>query len=69
MRNMPAPTAALTIVGLDGDRLYPLRLQQELVDLAPRPTDLHIVHSVIGHDAFLTEHDQVGAIVAKAIEG
>ena len=60
--------ADLTIVGLDGDRLYPLRLQHELVELARPPLDLHIVHSIIGHDAFLTEHDQVGAIIAKALE-
>ena len=64
--------AELTIVGLDGDRLYPLRLQEELVELAQatRPgVELHVVRSIIGHDAFLTEHDQVGAIVAKALEG
>jgi homoserine O-acetyltransferase/O-succinyltransferase len=61
--------AQLVVVGLDGDRLYPLRLQQELVDLAPRPTRLHVVHSIVGHDAFLTEDDQVAALMEAAING
>lgn len=65
-------TAQLTIAGLDGDRLYPLRLQRELVELAPgtasRPTPLRIVHSIVGHDAFLIEDDQVGAIIEDALD-
>ena len=61
-------SAELTIVGLDGDRLYPLRLQEELVDLCPEPTKLQIVHSIIGHDAFLTEDEIVGGIVRDVIE-
>lgn len=65
---MASITSDLTIVGLDGDRLYPLRLQEELVALSPRPTALRIVHSIIGHDAFLTEDDQVGEIVRLALE-
>lgn len=60
-------TAELTIVGLDGDRLYPLRLQEELVALAPRPTPLHIVHSIVGHDAFLIEDDAMSAVIRPAL--
>jgi homoserine O-acetyltransferase len=64
---MAAISARLTVVGLDGDRLYPLRLQRELVALSPDPIELEIVHSIVGHDAFLIEDDAVSTILAKAL--
>ena len=61
-------TAVLTVVGLDGDRLYPIRQQRELAFLAPVPTDVHTVHSMFGHDAFLVDVEQTGRFVAEALE-
>ena len=58
--------APLTVVGIDSDRLFPLRLQQELADLAPGADGLHILHSPFGHDGFLIEEDQVGEFVSHA---
>lgn len=57
----------LTVVGIDSDRLFPLRLQEELVELTPGADRLHILRSPYGHDGFLVEKDQVGDFVAHAI--
>jgi len=59
--------APLTVVGLDSDRLFPLRLQEELVEATPSAHPLHVVRSPYGHDGFLVEKDQVGEIVRKAL--
>ena len=50
--------APLTVVGLDSDRLFPLRLQQELVAATPTARPLHVC---------LVEKDQVGIIVREAL--
>jgi homoserine O-acetyltransferase len=60
-------TADLTIAGISSDRLYPLRLQHELADLIPRNKGVEVVHSIAGHDGFLTEHETVGEIIAGAL--
>ncbi len=57
----------LTVVGIDSDRLFPLRLQEEIVTLTPGADRLHIVRSPYGHDGFLVEKEQVGEFVAHAI--
>lgn len=57
----------LTVVGLDSDRLFPLRLQEELVAATPSARTLHVVRSPYGHDGFLVEKDQVGAIVTESL--
>ena len=59
--------APLTVVGLDSDRLFPLRLQEELVAATPSAHPLHVVRSPYGHDGFLVEKDQVGDIVRGAL--
>jgi len=59
--------APLTVVGLDSDRLFPLRLQEELVAATPTANPLHVVRSPYGHDGFLVEKDQVGEIVHEAL--
>ena len=59
--------APLTVVGLDSDRLFPLRLQEELVAATPTANPLHVVRSPYGHDGFLVEKDQVGEIVREAL--
>jgi len=60
-------SADVTIAGISSDRLYPLRLQVELAALIPRAGDVIVVDSLDGHDGFLTETEQVGAIVGTAL--
>ena len=60
-------TAPLTVVGIDSDRLFPLRLQQDIVDYAPGADQLHLLISPIGHDGFLVEEDQVARFVGHAL--
>lgn len=60
-------TAPLTVVGIDSDRLFPVRLQQQIVDLAPGADELHLLVSPYGHDGFLVEDEQVGRFVAHAL--
>ena len=60
-------TARVTVAGVDSDRLYPLRLQRELVDLLPGRPDLRVISSVSGHDGFLIEADQIDAVIAGAL--
>jgi homoserine O-acetyltransferase/O-succinyltransferase len=57
----------VTIAGISTDGLYPLRLQHELADLIPRNKGVEVVHSIAGHDGFLTEHEAIGDIVAGAL--
>jgi homoserine O-acetyltransferase len=55
------------VAGIGSDRLYPLRLQQELADLIPTADGLHVVASDFGHDGFLIEAEQVGRLVQHAL--
>jgi len=59
--------APLTVVGIDSDRLFPLRLQAELVELTPGADKLHVLRSPYGHDGFLVEDDQVGGFIQHAV--
>jgi homoserine O-acetyltransferase len=54
--------------GIDSDRLYPLRLQQELADLLPACDRLQIVDSICGHDGFLVESEPVGELVRQTLD-
>ncbi|MGO9877679.1 MAG: homoserine O-acetyltransferase MetX [Acidimicrobiia bacterium] len=60
-------TARVTLAGISSDRLYPLRLQEELAELIPNNSGVQVIDSMSGHDAFLTEHETVGKIVAGAL--
>ena len=60
--------APLTVVGIDSDRLFPMRLQQEIVDLTPGADRLHVLHSPYGHDGFLVEDEQVGMFLGHALD-
>lgn len=60
-------TADVTVIGIDSDRLYPLRLQKELAACLPSKPDVEVVTSAHGHDGFLLEFDQVGKIVAGVL--
>ncbi|WP_204866929.1 homoserine O-acetyltransferase MetX [Rhodococcoides corynebacterioides] len=57
-----------TIVGgVDSDRLYPLRQQQEIADLVPGCDGLRIISSRDGHDGFLTEPDAVSTMLVATM--
>ena len=62
-------TARTTVAGVDTDRLYPLRLQEELAGLLPGRPALRIIASPAGHDGFLIESDQIDMVVAAALAG
>ena len=61
-------TAPLTVVGIDSDRLFPVSQQQRIARLVPSADDVHLVHSLHGHDGFLVEDDQVAAFVRIAMD-
>ncbi len=50
------------VIGIDSDVLYPMEEQEELVDLIPN-SELAVVTSAHGHDAFLIEFEQMSDIV------
>lgn len=59
-------SAHVTVVGVDSDRLYPVRESAELASMIPY-SRLETIHSDCGHDGFLIEVDQVGALVGDAL--
>jgi len=60
-------TAAVTVVGISSDRLYPLRLQREIADRLPHCSGFRVVESQHGHDGFLVEWRGVGDAIADAL--
>ncbi len=60
-------TAPVVVAGVDSDRLYPLRLQEELAELIPTCERLHVIGSPYGHDGFLIEIDAVGQLVRETL--
>jgi homoserine O-acetyltransferase/O-succinyltransferase len=65
LRGCPVP---VVVGGITSDRLYPLRLQEELAELLPGCRELHIVDSIYGHDGFLVESEAVGELVCKTLD-
>ena len=65
LRSCPVPAV---VGGITSDRLYPLRLQQELADLLPGCTRLNVVESIYGHDGFLVESEAVGHLVRQTLD-
>ena len=59
--------ARVSVAGISSDRLYPLRLQQELAELIPGVSELTVIESLDGHDGFLTEHEQVSTVIRTAL--
>jgi homoserine O-acetyltransferase len=57
----------VVVGGITSDRLYPLRLQQELADLLPTCPELNVVDSIYGHDGFLVETDAVGELIRRTL--
>ena len=59
--------AQIHVAGIDSDRLYPLALQRELARLLPGGRTCTVIGSPFGHDGFLLEVDQVGAVLAATL--
>ena len=59
--------AKVTIAGMSSDRLYPIRLQQELGELIPSASAIIVVETISGHDGFLVEARAVGEIINRAL--
>jgi homoserine O-acetyltransferase len=57
----------VTVGGIPQDRLYPMYQQVELAELIPTAGKCHIIESVYGHDGFLIESVQVGALIEQAL--
>ncbi len=65
LRGCPVP---VVVGGITSDRLYPLRLQQELAESLPGCTELQVVKSIYGHDGFLVEFEAVSDLIRKTLE-
>ncbi|HEV7206314.1 MAG TPA: homoserine O-acetyltransferase [Jatrophihabitans sp.] len=65
LRDVTGPL--VVVAGIDSDRLYPLRQQQQIADLVPTADGLHVIHSDHGHDGFLIEAAQVGELVTHTL--
>ncbi len=61
-------TVPVIVGGITSDRLYPLRLQQELADLLPTCTGLNVVESSYGHDGFLVETEAVYELIRQTLK-
>ena len=61
-------TVPVIVGGITSDRLYPLRLQQELADLLPTCQALNVVESDFGHDGFLVETEAVYEMIRQTLE-
>jgi len=57
----------VVVAGIDSDRLYPLRLQEELAAGIPTSAGLRVLPSTFGHDGFLLETEAVGALVRETL--
>ena len=61
--------ATTVVAAIDSDRLYPVRLSEEIVAGLGRDTPLEIIESPYGHDAFLVETAAVGSLVRDLLAG
>ena len=67
-RALDQVTADITVAGIASDRLYPLELQKELGRLLPGDRPVAVVESAFGHDGFLIETEQIGAVLASTLD-
>jgi homoserine O-acetyltransferase/O-succinyltransferase len=65
LRSCPVP---VIVGGITSDRLYPIRLQQELAELLPGCNGLDVVDSTCGHDSFLVETEVVGKLIRRTLD-
>ena len=54
-------------VSIDSDRLFPVRLQSEIVEFTPHAQPLVTISSPFGHDGFLVEVESVGSVIRSAL--
>jgi len=66
-RALSGVRAAVTVIGISSDRLFPLAQQQAIADALPTCRGLSIVESEVGHDGFLVEVGAIGAIVRSVL--
>lgn len=66
-RALAGVRADVVVAGITSDRLYPIELQHELAELLPGGRPISVIESQSGHDGFLLEIEQVGAVVASAL--
>ena len=57
----------VVVGGIDSDRLYPIHQQALLAELIPTAGDLEVIKSDFGHDGFLIEVEQVGALLSNTL--
>jgi homoserine O-acetyltransferase len=67
-RALSSVRARSTVAAIDSDRLYPPRLQYELALHLPDHPEVALVRSMHGHDGFLIESEQVGAVIAAGLD-
>ena len=60
-------TADLVVVAVDSDRLYPPRLSHEIAQASVSSGPVHVITSDHGHDGFLIEIGQVGAVIRETL--
>lgn len=58
----------VVVVSIDTDRLFPTRLQEEIVELTPTALPLKQISSPFGHDGFLIEVERVGQVIRESLE-
>ncbi|MFD9665784.1 homoserine O-acetyltransferase [Rhodococcus sp. NPDC059968] len=63
-----AITAPVIVGGVDSDRLYPIRLQEDLADDIPTCDGLRVLNSRDGHDGFLTEAAAVAKLLSETMQ-
>ncbi|HYF71292.1 MAG TPA: homoserine O-acetyltransferase [Nocardioides sp.] len=61
-------TARALVVAVDTDRLYLPEQSERMAAALPGAEGVHVIHSDYGHDGFLVENDQLGALVAEFLE-
>ncbi|MFE7855310.1 homoserine O-acetyltransferase [Streptomyces sp. NPDC057403] len=60
-------TAKTMVAGVSSDRLYPLAQQAELAAGISSADEVRVIESPYGHDGFLIEVEQVGALVRELL--
>jgi homoserine O-acetyltransferase len=61
-------TVPVSVVSIDTDRLFPIRLQEEIVELTPTARPLSTIISPFGHDGFLIEVETMGELLREALQ-
>jgi homoserine O-acetyltransferase len=65
---LPRVRAAAVIAGISSDRLYPLAEQRHLAEALPGKPPVLVINSIQGHDAFLTESDQIAEFIRMVLQ-